>query len=98
MAYHWGLIDELVLNDSGESSLDRAIAIADSIGCQNHTMVKRYKRALDEGGAMELSKGLQRERELGISHYLEVMNDGSTFESAKEFIKDEERPRFKSKL
>mmetsp|Transcript_4900 Transcript_4900/g.5987 ORF Transcript_4900/g.5987 Transcript_4900/m.5987 type:complete len:287 (-) Transcript_4900:1187-2047(-) len=98
LAYQWGLLDELVLNDSGESSMDRAIAIADSIGSQNNTMVKRYKRALDEGGAMELSKGLQRERELGISHYLEVMNDGQTFETAKEFITDEERPRLKSKL
>ena len=61
-------------------------------------MVERYKRALEEGGAMELSKGMQRERELGMAHYLEVINDGQTFQSAKEFISDEERPRLRSKL
>ena len=60
-------------------------------------MVQRYKRALDEGGAMDLSKGLQRERELGLAHYLEIMNDGHTFQNAKEFI-TEERPKLKSRL
>ena len=75
-----------------------AISIADSIGSQNQTMVKRYKRALEEGGAMDLSKGLQRERELGLAHYLEVINDGQTFQSASQFIENEGRPRIKSKL
>lgn len=98
MAYEWGLLDQLVLKSSNETSLERAISIADSIGSQNLTMVKRYKRALEEGGAMDLSKGLQRERELGLSHYLEVVNDGETFQSAKGFITDEERPRMQSKL
>lgn len=98
LAYEWGLLDEFVNESSGDTSLDRAIAIADAIGSQNKTMVKRYKRALEEGGAMSLSNGLQRERELGLAHYLEVMKDGQTFESAKEFITDDQRPRIKSKL
>jgi len=98
LAYEWGLLDELVTNNSGQTSLDRAITIADSIGLQNQTMVRRYKRALEEGGAMELSKGLQRERELGLAHYLEVVNDGQTFQSARKFINDDQRPRIKSKL
>ena len=97
-AYEWGLLDELVNESSGDTSLDRAITIADSIGSQNQMMVKRYKRALEEGGAMSLSNGLQRERELGLAHYLEVMKDGQTFESAREFIADDQRPRIKSKL
>jgi len=88
-------------------SLKRAIEIADTIGSQDLKMVRRYKKALEEGGKMELGKGLQRERELGIAHYVEVMNDGNTFENAKEFIssdggtrstRKEERPRIVSKL
>mmetsp|Transcript_16040 Transcript_16040/g.19587 ORF Transcript_16040/g.19587 Transcript_16040/m.19587 type:complete len:301 (+) Transcript_16040:36-938(+) len=98
LAYQWGLLDELVTQDSNESCLDRAIAIADTIGSQNITMVKRYKKVLVEGGKMELSKGLQYERQLGLPHYLEVLQDGQTFEGAKEFISDEKRPRLKSKL
>ncbi|GFH56159.1 hypothetical protein CTEN210_12635 [Chaetoceros tenuissimus] len=97
-AFQWGLIDELVQESKEGASLKRAIEIADNIGKQDLKMVRRYKRALDEGGAMDLSKGLQRERELGIAHYLEVMSDGSTFESAKEFITDDKRPRLQSKL
>jgi enoyl-CoA hydratase/carnithine racemase len=66
-------------------SLKRAIEIADTIGSQDLKMVRRYKKALEEGGKMELGKGLQREREreLGIAHYVEVMNDGNMFENAK---------------
>ena len=88
-------------------TLKRAIEIADTIGSQDLKMVRRYKKALEEGGKMELGKGLQRERELGIAHYVEVMNDGNTFENAKEFIssdggtrstRKEERPRIVSKL
>lgn len=97
-AFQWGLIDELVQESNEGASLKRAIEIADNIGKQDLKMVRRYKRALDEGGAMDLAKGLQRERELGIAHYLEVMSDGSTFEGAKEFITDDKRPRLQSKL
>lgn len=97
LACEWGLLDELV-HTSTESSLEKAVEIADAIGAQNQIMVQRYKRALTEGGAMDLAKGLQRERELGLAHYLEVINDGQTFKSAKEFISDEGRPRLRSKL
>lgn len=97
LAYQWGLLDELVV-DSKENCFDRAIEIADTIGCQNQTMVRRYKRVLEEGGAMDLSKGLSRERELGIAHYLEVMNDGSTFQGAKEFIEDDNNKSARSGL
>ena len=88
-------------------TLKRAIEIADTIGSQDLKMVRRYKKALEEGKKMELGKGLQRERELGIGHcafYVEVMNDGNMFENAKEFIssdggtRKEERPRIVSKL
>ena len=69
--------------------------IANYVGRNDATMVQRYKRAIDEGGAMELSKGLQRERALALAHYLEAVQDGTTFEGAKEFITDETRPRSK---
>ena len=95
LAYRWGLVDELVSSEDERTSLDRSIAIADSIGAHDLKMVRRYKKALEEGGKMEFGKGLQRERELGIAHYLEAMSDGSTFENAKEFIRDDERPRSK---
>mmetsp|Transcript_48567 Transcript_48567/g.146482 ORF Transcript_48567/g.146482 Transcript_48567/m.146482 type:complete len:293 (-) Transcript_48567:247-1125(-) len=95
-ALQWGLLDELV--PKGESVMDRALEIADSVGSNDATMVRRYKRALDEGGAMDLAKGLQRERELGIAHYLEAVSDGRTFQNANEFISDDSRPRLQSKL
>uniref|UniRef100_A0A7S3QJU4 Enoyl-CoA hydratase n=1 Tax=Chaetoceros debilis TaxID=122233 RepID=A0A7S3QJU4_9STRA len=99
LAYEWGLIDEIVSAEAGdESSLDRAITIADDIGGQDLKMVTRYKKALTEGGEMELGRGLQRERQLGIAHYLEAIGDGATFLNAKNFISDEERPRMQSKL
>lgn len=90
LALEWGLLDEL-----SDDSMKRAIEIANYVGRNDATMVQRYKRAIDEGGAMELSKGLQRERALGLAHYLEVVQDGTTFEGAKEFITDETRPRSK---
>lgn len=90
-AYNWGLLDALV--QAGESSLDKALEIADQIAGNNVTMVQRYKRAIVEGGSVDLAKGLQRERELGIAHYIEAVGDGSTFEGAKEFITDQSRPR-----
>jgi enoyl-CoA hydratase/carnithine racemase len=98
VAYEWGLLDELVAVGVEGSSLHRAIEIADNIGSQDLKMVRRYKQALEQGGKMELQKGLQRERELGIAHYLEIMNDGNTFEGAKDYITDDKRPRLQSKL
>jgi enoyl-CoA hydratase/carnithine racemase len=90
VAFEWGLLDELA-----DDPLKRALEICNYIGRNDATMIQRYKRAIDEGGAMELSKGLQRERALGIAHYLEAVQDGTTFEGAKEFITDEKRPRSK---
>mmetsp|Transcript_4122 Transcript_4122/g.7900 ORF Transcript_4122/g.7900 Transcript_4122/m.7900 type:complete len:323 (+) Transcript_4122:61-1029(+) len=110
LAYEWGLLDELVVVGSGKdkhgeqeeeegmASLKRAIEIADMIGLQDLTMVKRYKKALEEGGKMDLEKGLHRERELGLAHYVTIMNDGSTFENAKEYMENDQRPRLQSKL
>jgi len=90
LAYEWGLLDEV-----SEDPMKRALEIANYVGRNDATMVQRYKRAIEEGGAMELTKGLQRERALGIAHYLEAVQDGITFEGAKEFITDEKRPRSK---
>lgn len=92
LAYEWGLLDELV---ETSKALDRAVEIANMVGSNNDIMVERYKRAIEEGGSMELSKGLQRERALGIAHYLETLHDGATFEAAKGFITDTTRPRSK---
>lgn len=47
---------------------------------------------------MDFGRGLQRERELGIAHYLEIVGDGQTFEGAKEFISSDGRPRGQAKL
>lgn len=106
VAYTWGLLDEIVAPtstkkydiegiDINNQPLHRAIELADSIGVNDNVMVRRYKRAMVEG--MTLT-GFQRERELGLAHYLEVVGDGHTFEGAKEFIADESRPRLVSKL
>ena len=92
-ALGWGLLDDLAAE--GTSALDRALEIADQIGTNNPAMVERYRRALVEGGAMDLARGLQRERELGMAHYIEVVGDNSTFEGAKDFMNDKERPRSK---
>ena len=92
-ACDYGLLDELV--PAGTSSIDRAVEIADQIASNNLTMVQRYLRAIHVGGSVELAEGLQRERELGIAHYIEAVGDGSTFESAKDFITDGNRPRSK---
>lgn len=98
-AHEWGLLDELVvINDGDGEVLNRAIELADAIACNNPLMVRRYKRAIVEGGNVEFQKGLQRERELGIAHYLEVVGDGQTFEGAKEFISSDGRPRVQAKL
>lgn len=91
-ALEWGLLNEVVPNGQ---ALRRSIEIADEIGANQSVMVRRYKRAIKEGGAMSLGHGLQRERELGIAHYLEAFNDGSTFEGARDFISDGNRPRSK---
>jgi len=106
-AYEWGLLDELIdetttSNDdkqrNSDKVLDRAIELSASIASNDPLMVRRYKRAMVEGGGMTLHNGLQRERELGISHYMEIVGDGTTFEGAKEFISDDKRPRAQSKL
>ena len=49
-------------------------------------MVRRYKRAIVEGTNVNYTHGLQRERELGLAHYMEIVGDGRTFESAREYI------------
>lgn len=90
LALEWGLLDEL-----NEDPMKRALEICKYIGRNDATMVQRYKRAIEEGGAMDLYHGLQRERALGIAHYLEAVQDGTTFESAKEYITNEKRPRSK---
>lgn len=90
-AHQWGLLDDLVENDS----MKKALEIADYIGKNQTTMVIRYKRAIEEGGRVDLEKGLQRERALGLAHYLEIVGDGETFSNAKEFITDDSRPRSK---
>ena len=87
-----------MLESDGESCMERAIAIADTIGSQDGTMVRRYKTALEEGGAMSLTQGLQRERQLAYAHYSKVMSDNSTFEDAKAFITDDKRRRIQSRL
>ena len=92
-ALAWGLLDELV--DEGECPVQRAVEIADCIGKNASDMVMRYKRAIEEGGGMTLEQGLKRERGLGLAHYIEALGDGATFSKAKEFIKDENRPRSK---
>lgn len=91
-AFSWGLIDELVPKGT---SLHRALEIADTIGQQDLNMVQRYKRVLEEGSMLDLSRGLAHEKALGMAHYLEAVHDGSTFEQAKEFITSETRPRSK---
>ena len=51
----------------------------------------------DETAARDeaMARGLQRERELGMAHYVEEVGDNSTFEGAKDFMNDKERPRSK---
>ena len=78
--------------------LQRAISLADAIASNDPVMVRRYKRAIVEGSHMNFGRGLQRERELGLGHYLEVVGDGTTFEGAKDFVEDGGRRRMGSKL
>ncbi|KAL3757136.1 LOW QUALITY PROTEIN: hypothetical protein ACHAWU_002975 [Discostella pseudostelligera] len=68
--------------------LYRALELAEAISSNNPLMVRRYKRAIVEGTKLNYSNGLQRERELGLAHYMEIVGDGRTFESAKEYIVD----------
>ena len=98
-AHEWGLLDEIVESSkSKDAVLDRAIELTDAISTNNSLMVRRYKRAIEEGAGMNHQKGQQRERELGLAHYLEIVGDGSTFEDAKEYVKGSNRPRMTSKL
>lgn len=55
--------------------LDRAIDLANAIASNNSLMVRRCKRAMVEGQNVDYQKGLQRERELGMAHYLEIVGD-----------------------
>jgi len=49
-AHEWGLLDEVVdSSQSKDAVLDRAIELADSISTNNSLMVRRYKRAIEEG-------------------------------------------------
>jgi hypothetical protein len=73
--------------------LDRAIELANAIAANDPLMVRRYKRAIVEGTNVDHIRGLQRERELGLAHYMEIVGDGQTFEGAKGYITDENRPR-----
>lgn len=82
-AYEWGLLDELVMNKNDPTT---AMELAEAISSNNALMVRRYKRAIVEGAQINYSNGLQRERELGLAHYMEFVGDGMTFESAKEYI------------
>eukprot|EP00547_Thalassionema_nitzschioides_P004197 CAMPEP_0194215702 /NCGR_PEP_ID=MMETSP0156-20130528/17712_1 /TAXON_ID=33649 /ORGANISM="Thalassionema nitzschioides, Strain L26-B" /LENGTH=276 /DNA_ID=CAMNT_0038944297 /DNA_START=92 /DNA_END=922 /DNA_ORIENTATION=- len=91
-AHSWGLLDILVHE---ESSLERAVKIADSIGKNSPDMVVRYKKAIDEGGNMTLEQGLKRERALAMAHYIEIVQDNETFNDAKDYITDANRPRSK---
>jgi len=112
-AHAWGLLDELVVavgNDGppaisfpGDSqtmnpALNRALELADSIASNSPLMVRRYKRAIVEGTNVDFQKGLQRERELGLAHYLEIVGDGQTFEGAKDYIAGDGRPRLLSSM
>ena len=95
-AYRMGFVTE-ISNDS----LQRAIEIADDIGCNNSLMVQRYKKVIDEGGRLSLSNGLNLERQIGLAHYLEIVgtgddgDDDGNLQKAKEFITDKNRPRSK---
>ena len=89
-ALEWGLLNEIAPEGK---VVDYAMQMARTISKNNKVMVRRYKRAIEEGGAMDLKHGLQRERELGIAHYL------NTFENARgnadKFINNGNRPRSK---
>ena len=95
-AHEWGLLDELIDDQSsngcdvGQSRCDpvlvRAIELANAIAANDPLMVRRYKRAIVEGTNVDHQRGLRRERELGLAHYMEIVGDGQTFEGAKEYI------------
>lgn len=90
-ALEWGLLNEVVPEE--RMLIGRAVEMATTIAKNNRSMVKRYKRAIDEGGSMDLRHGLQRERELGIAHYLKTFHGAK--QNAKGFITDQNRPRSK---
>ena len=101
-AYRMGFVTEI-----SSDSLQRAIEIADDIGCNDSRMVQRYKKVIDEGGKLSLGNGLNLERQIGLAHYLEIVCGGSegdddddedkggNLQKAKEFITDKNRPRSK---
>ena len=110
VAYEWGLLDELIPRDAPAAGagvrvggvinddpvLDRAIELARAISTNDPLMVRRYKRAMIEGGGVDHGRGIRRERELGLAHYVEIVGDGRTFEGARGYITDVNRPRASS--
>jgi hypothetical protein len=108
-AHEWGLLDELINDlfsnrcDVGQSRCNpvshRVIELANAITVNNSLMVQCYKCAIVKGRNVYHQMGLQRELELGLAHYMELLGDGQTFEGAKEYIADDGRPRLlESKL
>ena len=105
-AYRMGFVTE-ISNDS----LQRAIEVADDIGCNDRIMVQRYKQVIENGGKLSLGNGLKLERQIALAHYLQIMgginddddvddeiddNDkNSNLQKAKDFITDKNRPRSK---
>ena len=73
-------------DDDRHPALRRALEIAAAVAANDAVMVRRYKRALVEGGRTDHGTGLRRERELALAHYAEVVGDGTTFESARDFV------------
>lgn len=96
-AYQWGLLDDYISKSEDSNELfQRALEIADQIAENDGTMVRRYKRAIVEGGSMDFDKGLKRERELAFAHYWQITgSQSSTMQDAKQFITDESRTRSK---
>jgi len=88
-ALEWGLLNEVV-----PDVLKRSIEIANEIAINKAKMVRRYKRAIVEGGEMDLRNALKWERSLGMAHYVQMTKD-NTLKKAKEYITNHDRPRSK---
>lgn len=91
-AHDWGLLDVFVEDDDDRTVMRRAVEVADAIGTNDATMVRRYKKAVVEGGRTDAASGMRRERELAFAHYWEATGRG-VLEEAKEYIENDERPR-----
>jgi len=66
-ALEWNLLNEVVPNGQ---AFQRSIEITVEIGANQSVVVRRYKRAVKECGAIILGHGLQREMEFGNSPLL----------------------------